>query len=318
MQDSVKQDRYKYIGGSDIPVIMGISPYKTRWQLLQEKAQIVEDEFKGNEYTEYGNAIEAPIRDHINETIGKIEGKVFVEGKHVEEGNIIGFRSHTDGECEDEILEIKSTGADNIHENLDDYGLYLVQELWYMHRTFKPFGTLAVYERPEDFSLEFDPQRLQVFRFCGEDYDGLTAKIITEVDRFIADLTRLKLDPFLEEEDFVPPELIAISDKLLLLESKLAEMKIIEKQIDEFKSKLKSEMEAHGVKKWKTPRGVGITLVEDAPDKITETEELDMEALKKELPDIFKSEADGGFMKKVQKTKKGRKGYVLITPPKEK
>ena len=30
----VSEDRDKYIGGSDIPVILGLSPFKTRWQLL--------------------------------------------------------------------------------------------------------------------------------------------------------------------------------------------------------------------------------------------------------------------------------------------
>ena len=37
MQTSVKQDRQKYIGGSDIPAIMGISPFTTRYDLLLYK-----------------------------------------------------------------------------------------------------------------------------------------------------------------------------------------------------------------------------------------------------------------------------------------
>ena len=31
MQVSVKQDRQKWIGGSDIPIIMGISPFTSRF-----------------------------------------------------------------------------------------------------------------------------------------------------------------------------------------------------------------------------------------------------------------------------------------------
>ena len=38
MQETVKQDRDKYIGGSDIPVIMNLSPFKSRFDLLLEKA----------------------------------------------------------------------------------------------------------------------------------------------------------------------------------------------------------------------------------------------------------------------------------------
>ena len=37
MQD-VTKDRDKYIGGSDIAAILNISKFKTRWQLLKEKA----------------------------------------------------------------------------------------------------------------------------------------------------------------------------------------------------------------------------------------------------------------------------------------
>ena len=62
MQDTVKQDRDKYIGGSDIPAIMGISQFKTRYQLLREKAGLEQDTFTGNKYTEYGNIMEPKIR----------------------------------------------------------------------------------------------------------------------------------------------------------------------------------------------------------------------------------------------------------------
>ena len=62
----VSQDRNKYIGGSDLPVICGISKFKSRYQLLLEKAGLAEDTFCGNRYTEYGHYIEPFIRDHIN------------------------------------------------------------------------------------------------------------------------------------------------------------------------------------------------------------------------------------------------------------
>ena len=46
MEFDVTIDRDKYIGGSDIPIIMGISSFKTRWDLLLEKAGLKEDTFK--------------------------------------------------------------------------------------------------------------------------------------------------------------------------------------------------------------------------------------------------------------------------------
>ena len=81
MQDSVSIDRDKYIGGSDIPIIMSLSPYKSRYDLLLEKAGYKTDTFKGNKYTEYGNTMEAKIRDYIN---SYLDNK-FVEGKHIRE-----------------------------------------------------------------------------------------------------------------------------------------------------------------------------------------------------------------------------------------
>ena len=64
---NVKEERWKYIGGSDIPIIMGLVNYgKDRWKLLLEKAQLWEDDFSGNKYTEYGNTLEEPIREYIN------------------------------------------------------------------------------------------------------------------------------------------------------------------------------------------------------------------------------------------------------------
>ena len=83
MTYDVTIDRDKYIGGSDIACIMGISPFKTRYQLLLEKACLATNDFNGNEYTEYGNVMEDKIRTYVNEKLGtnfiperKIEGSI--------------------------------------------------------------------------------------------------------------------------------------------------------------------------------------------------------------------------------------------------
>ena len=132
MQASVKQDREKYIGGSDIPVIMEISPFKKRFDLLLEKAGYKDNDFDGNIYTEYGNKLEPIIRDYINKDLES----PFVEGKHTREAierETIGVRLHTDGERliapgEYEVLEIKTTGTN--YDNVNDYKKYLVQLLY--------------------------------------------------------------------------------------------------------------------------------------------------------------------------------------------
>ena len=188
MQD-VRTDRNKYIGGSDIPIIMNISPFKKRFDLLLEKADLLENEFEGNIYTEYGNILEPKIREYIN----KLKDTKYIEYKKID-GNI---RCHLDGFDNVSVLEIKTTSQ--IRKKVSSYKKYLVQLLFYMQQTNVEKGLLAVYERPKDFSEEFDKERLQLFDIDINDYDELLKEINTAVRKFIKDLEKIKENPFIEE-----------------------------------------------------------------------------------------------------------------------
>lgn len=319
MQKSVKEHRERYIGGSDVVAIMGLSEYKTRYQLLQEKAGIVEPEEADNPYTRYGNIMEEKIRDHINNSNMVYGEAPFHEDKFEREpigSEPIGIRCHCDGINEITVLEIKTTSK--IHDNVNDYKYYLVQLLYYMIYFERRYGMLAVYERPNDMNTEFDMRRLQTFHIDRNDYRDLIFEISKAVADFMVDLKEMKSNPFLEEEDFIPSDLVEVSDKIIALEAQLADMKRIEKQVKDFKEQLKAEMEKHKVKKWKTPSGCSICLVEDTPSTVETVDELDLEAMKQDLPELFKSYTDGGYIKPVEKIKKGKAGYVRITLPKEK
>ena len=306
MQESVKVDRWRYIGGSDIPVIMQISPFKTRWQLLQEKARLVDDSFGGSIYTEYGNTMEPKIRDFINEELGH----GFVEGRHFDEVN--GYRIHTDGEDEvtETILEIKTTS--HVHNSLDDYLIYLVQLLFYMGVTGYDNGLLAVYERPEDMSEVFEPMRLQTFPVFYQEHQGLVSKIAKEVQKFKIDLERLIADPLLTEQDFIPKDMVNVSENILALEYALNSMKEIEAKLKAQKEQLFSLMVENKVKTWAT-ESVRLTRVDGAPEHEEQVEELDLKALKRDLPELFKPDYDGGYLVTKTVKKSGRKGYVKIT-----
>ena len=188
MQD-VRTDRNKYIGGSDIPIIMNISPFKKRFDLLLEKAELLENEFEGNIYTEYGNILEPKIREYIN----KLKDTNYIEYKKID-GNI---RCHLDGFNDVSVLEIKTTSQ--IRKKVSSYKKYLVQLLFYMQQTNVEKGLLAVYERPKDFSEEFDEERLQLFDIDINDYDELLKEINNAVKKFIEDLEKIKENPFIEE-----------------------------------------------------------------------------------------------------------------------
>lgn len=309
MQETVKQDRDKYIGGSDIPVIMNLSPFKSRFDLLLEKAGYKEDTFEGNVYTEYGNKLEPKIRDYINK-YEYSEYNDFVEGKHIREATedeIIGVRIHTDGENDDCILEIKTTSQ--IHKYIEDYKLYLVQLLFYMVNTGKPYGVLAVYDRPEDLSEEFDSKRLQIFDICINDYEELCSEIGEACEKFIEDLQKVKDNPFITEEELLPTEITDITARIIAFESQLDYLKSIEKKIKDDKARLKDAMQTCGVKSWTTPNGYKITLVPDGED--TTKKVFNESKFKEADPDTYNKYLESTIVK-------GRSGYVKITAPKAK
>ena len=299
MQDTVTQERWKYIGGSDIPAIMGISRFKTRWQLLQEKAQIIEPEFTGNIFTRYGTTMEPKIREFINDA--------YASG-FVEDMDIFGdLRFHYDGIDKQhmEILEIKTTSE--IHDNLNDYKEYLVQLLEYMEKSGCEKGYLAVYERPEDFSEEFNPLLLTVYPVFISDYSDFLAEINKEIDRFRTDLEKLRENPFITEEELQPNEVVEMANRVLVLEQSIALMKETEKELKSAKAELKRLMEENNIKKWETPSGIKITLVPDGDDTVVSA--FNEERFKAEQPELYHSYLE-------DRMKPGRAGYVRISMPK--
>lgn len=305
---AVTIDRDKYIGGSDIPIIMGISHFKTRYDLLLEKAGLKENDFNGNEYTEYGNIMEPKIREYINNQLGKN----FIEGKHID-GDI---RCHTDGEDYTTILEIKTTSQ--IHITVDEYKVYLVQLLFYMFHTDRKAGMLAVYHRPDDFNDAFDEKRLQIFTIRIENYTELLNQINNAVEQFRVDLEKVKENPFITEEELLPLDLTELSNKIVLLENQLTKMKEVEEQVKELKAKLKSTMEQKSVKKWETPNGVKITLIEDKPDEEVIEKVVNEELFRSENQDLVEQYElkQAEYLEEKKAIKKGKSGYVRITLPK--
>lgn len=287
-------DRDKFIGGSDIPIIMGISPFKSRFDLLLEKAELKENDFVCNEYTEYGNILEPKIRDYINKT----EKDKYIEDKIIQDD----LRYHSDGFNGKSVLEIKTTSQ--IKEDVEDYKIYLVQLLMGMQIHGVKKGKLAVYERPKDFNIEFEENRLTIYEIDIKDYKELLEDMDLAIEQFRIDLAKVKENPLITEEELQPKELIKISNEVVALELKLKEYKDIEKEQTELKSQLKIAMQKYGVKKWITPNDTKITLVADGEDK--EEEVFNADNFKKENEELYKK-----YLEK--KIKKGKSGYVKIT-----
>ena len=301
MSIDVTIDRDKYIGGSDVPIIMGLSSFRTRWQLLLEKAGIQKSNFGGNDYTEYGDVLEPQIRDYINTRLNTC-----FKPSQIIDGDL---RANMDGFNDVKVLEIKTTS--HIYDDVNDYEVYLVQLLFYMQMAGVDSGMLAVYERPEDFNPKFDPKRLSVYDIHISEHLNLIERINAEIDRFRADLARLKENSLLTEEDFQPAELVAISNKMLMLESRLAEFKVIQEQYDDMKDKLYQAMVEHDVKSWETLNGTKITRIDPSKADKKEVTVFDEEAFREDFPDIYDM-----YCHTEKKTVSNRRGYVKITLPK--
>mgnify|MGYP003302473162 CR=1 FL=1 len=271
-------------------------------RLLLEKAGLEERTFSGNRFTEYGHLIEPQIREHINLTYNT----TFVPNRVIN-GDL---RLHTDGFNGECVLEVKSTS--DIHATAEGYKAYLVQLLKYMEENEVKKGILAVYHRPEDMDATFDARRLQVFEILLEEHQSLLSYINKEIEKFRSDLERLKENPLLSEQDFLPSgSLATLADKVAKFENQLAQMKDIEAQLKEAKKALYLEMVKRNVKSWAMPNGTKITRVDEVPASTKTVTEFDTERFREEYPATYEQ-----YCREVEKKVSGKAGFVRITVPK--
>lgn len=308
---NVNIDRNKYIGGSEISTILGINKFNNRFNLLLQKADLLENNFEGNVYTEFGDKFEPIIRDYINQ----FEEDKFIEDTEIVEREIISNRCNYDGKNKTTALEIKTTSI--IHDTVREYDYYLVQLLWGMMLSNLEYGKLVVYHR-EDLEEEFNSDKLQIFDINIKDYQDLVDLIVQETERFRLDLQKVKDNPLITEEELMPKDLITISNKISLLENQIKLYEKIVKERDLLKENLYKAMKENNVKKWTTNNGYQITLVADGQDKEVEVISYDIDKFKEEHSDLVIKYEELKEKYKITKTeiKKGKKGYVKITEPK--
>lgn len=308
---NVTIDRHKYVGGSDLPTILGLnSKYGVSiFEFAKEKAGIIPNSFKGNQFTKYGQKMEPVIRDYINSVYGAnyLEDTV-IDTEH-------GYRGNTDGidrGADIPILEVKTFG-----EELDvDY--YTAQCQFYME-TFNQHSCLLVgYKRPTDFytgvdyelenddsyfNLEFDENRIETHVIKRD--PKLWAKIEERIIAFKKAVEMLKEFPNATEDEFnaifYGADLIVMSNKLAVLENELNAMKEVEKQYKQVKEELYRLFEERGIVSFDTDT-MKITKV--APTSY-DTVSIDTAKLKEENEEIYNKY-------KVTKTT-NKKGYILIT-----
>ena len=300
-------DRTRGIGGSDMPAVMGISPFTTRMDLLMEKAKLKDRPVVDNEYINYGNVMESKIRAHINSEHGY---NFTPDYKDIKE-DVCDIFYHADGidKNNEVVLEVKTTSE--IHEDVKDYKVYLVQLLLGMYVWGYKKGVLAVYERPEDMDEEFDPERLTTYEVLADDYAELWGEELRSIEAFKRDLLYIKDNPLASEEELPSRHALAeIADRTLVFgdlavnaEWLLGNEKDITTAIKDMKEEICKAMADNNITKATFANGTRVTYVPQGKD--TETEKLDDTRLKKEEPSIYAK-----YLKK--SVRKGKKAYVIV------
>lgn len=276
----------------DIPIILGISPFKNRYDLLLEKAGLKEDTFEGNIYTEYGNTLEPLIRNYVNE----LYKTNYIEDKYIEND----IRCHYDGIDEKSILEIKTTSK--IYDDVNEYKVYLSQLLFYMQYAKKDKGVIAVYNRPKDFNEVFDSNRLNLYEININNYQDLLNEINEAVNKFREDLEKVKSNPFITEEELLPDIVEENAKQLLAIEEELKFYDEMVKRRDELKERIRNAMLENNLKS--IPIGnLKITNVLDGEDK--EVQKFNEKQFKEENEELYNKYLE-------TKIQKGRKGFLLI------
>lgn len=310
---SVVTNRHKYIGGSDLPNILGFNEVKYNkaiFDFAKEKMKLVPSEFVGNPYTKYGNLMEPIIRDYLNH----VNGTNYLEESIIDEER--RYRGNTDGIDRDTdsipMLEVKTFGKEL------DVAYYTPQCLFYTETFKQPAIAMAGYKRPDnfytgvDYDLEngdeffdtsFDPKRLEIHVI--EHDPEMWAFIESRIRSFqlaCAELVK-KPDMTLDEWNtlFYDAEVVKKQQAVIALEKKIVGYKSVVAEYDQAKANLLEQFEKYGVKTLDTGV-VRITHVKtDESTKIV----LDEAKFKKAEPKMY---AKYETKKKVTKGK----SYLLI------
>ncbi|EGP4894888.1 endonuclease [Enterococcus faecium] len=272
---NVTEKRTQYVGGSDVPVILGLSKYKTQFELAKEKAGIVQPDKSSNPYIQFGNKMEPLIRDYIN-TMNSLN---FHPDTFINKDDMI--RSNVDGiDLENKmLLEIKTHGANPTEK------VYEAQMQLYFHQTDCDYGWLAMYHRPKDFDLEFDRKNLVIKEI--ERDQGYIEKILDSIETFWIRVEYLKEKPDMTEQEYYSigndiDKLVARVERFELQMLEFEEKaKLIKAQQKNFREQLYQKMEENDIKKIDTG---DLVITRVLP---TTRKSIDSTKLKKEKPDIY-------------------------------
>lgn len=180
IKDTVRTNRGRYIGGSDIPALMGRSKFKSIDQLYLEYSTNI-FQFRDSPYTLYGTYMESIIREYANGILNlNCKPDCVINDD-------LRIRCNTDGYDPDNkvILEIK-TNTRGI-KNTFDYELQMQLYMWAFNVN-KAY--LVTYKRPKDFynglGVDWEPE--QEYFNLDFNSDNIEIKEIKRADKLILEI----------------------------------------------------------------------------------------------------------------------------------
>ena len=270
-------ERSKFIGGSDVAAIMGLSPWKSAYQLWEEKTgRKVSEDISGLFHVQRGIINEPLALVRLEEQLDRrfIANKRFTDGHRSGEVDAIDDTS---------IVEIKCMG-ENAHKAVQEGNApehYILQVQYYM----------LLAQRQECIFVSYRPEDDTLHHFIVKADVKLQDKIVKAVDKYWTDNILADVAPELGDLDL--PDMSAHAEYKQFAERYKelnTEKKAVEKALSETKAELGKLLAASNSTK---ARGCGLVLnkherkgsVEYA--KIPELKGVNLEAFRKKAISVF-------------------------------
>lgn len=296
------KERQKGLGGSDIASIVGLSPWRSKWELWAEKTGRIEHEDIGHRpAVEWGNRLEPVVGDKFADEHPELN--VYPATCMYRGIKQPWMQASLDYELEDAdgrrgVLEIKTTSARNARDWKDGVPPhYLAQVMWYLLVTGRQYAWVAVLIGGNDYReyfVEPDPEDMalllaEAVNFWELVVNGIEPEENEARDRYLAEL-------FSDNEQWMTAD----DDTARLIDAYVTaqdELRIAKDQVSELGTQIKKKIEnATGViSNTHTVRWVRGT-----------SNRLNIPALKREQPELVRrytnpTVRDGGL--RITKTK---------------